>query len=112
VAPLQDLAGVYVPREVDEHVSGFKVLAEQRAHVLLGDLRAHVLHALGQHGLERLALVLEIHHGYVLGRHFEELEKHRQGALRHGAVAYEEDLVVEFFHFKFHRLFYNELRAK
>jgi hypothetical protein len=98
VAPLQDLAGVDVPGQVDEDVAGAQVLPQQAGHVLARHPLVRELHALPQPGLERVAPVLEVHHRDVPGRHADVLHQDGQRALGHGAVAHEEDALAEVDH--------------
>ena len=95
VAPLQDLAGVDVPCEVDEQVAGRKVFAEPRSQILAGDAIAHETHAPGGPLCQLGRPVPEIHHRDVPRRHPDQLEDDRQCAFRHRAVAHEENSVLE-----------------
>ena len=67
VAPLDDLAAIDVPRQVDEQVPGRDVLAQQRAQIL----RRHAIpdegHALLDPGLQSCVVWLKVHEGDVRG---------------------------------------------
>ena len=98
MAPLQDLAGIDVPGQVDQDIAGREVLAEHRVHVLLRDLVADVADALGGPLAEFLLLCLEIDHGDVLRGHLDVLKEDGERAFGDGAVADKEDLVAEIDH--------------
>ena len=98
VAPLEDLAGVDVPGEVDEEVARGQIFAEQPAHIFLRHAVAHKPHAPGGPRLQLRRPVLEIHDGDVPGRDLDQLENNRERALGHGPVAHEEDFSLEFGH--------------
>jgi hypothetical protein len=98
VAPLEDLAGVDVPGQVDDHVTGADVLLQNRRHVRAGDLLLHERDALLRPGGEHLPPVLEVHHRDVLRRHLHVLHEDGQRALRHRAVTDEQDPLSELDH--------------
>jgi len=98
VAPLEEFAAVNVPREVNQHVAGGKVFAQQRAHVFARHLLADELYAALEPRCEDAATVLKIHDGDVFGRRFEVFDQNGQRALRHGTVADEQDFIFEFEH--------------
>jgi len=100
VAPSEDFAGVNVPGQINQHVAGGKIFAEQRAHVFARHAVSHELHAaLDPRGERRLA-VLEIHHRDVFGRGLDVLDQNGQGALGDGSVADEQDFIFEWQHDK------------
>ena len=98
VAPLQDLAGVDVPRQVDQDVAFGHVLAEQLVHVLLSHPVAHVTDAVRGPLPELLLLALEVDHGDIFRGHLDVLEQDGQRAFGDGAVADEQYLFAEFDH--------------
>ena len=98
VAPLEDLAGVDVPRQVDDEVAAAGVLREETTHVLARHAVAHEAHAFRRPARELRGTILEIHDRDVTGRHLEVLEKDRERALRDRAVTDEQDALVEFDH--------------
>ena len=100
VAPLQKFAAVNVPREVNQHIAGGKIFAQQRAHVLARHAPALELHAALEPRRQDAAPVLEVHDGDVFGRGLDVLDQDRQGALRDGAVADEQDFVFKLQHGK------------
>src|ERR1019366_2411057 len=95
VTPVEDLARIDVPREIDDDVARPDVRAEERSHVLHRDAVADEPDALRGPLLQFLRTVLEIHHRDVFGRDLKVFEQDRQRAFGHGAVADEEDLVLE-----------------
>jgi len=97
-APLEDFAGVDIPREIDQQIALADVLREQRAHVFLGHAIAHEADAFRSPRLQLRGPIFEIHYRDVFRRHFHVLEKNRQGAFGHGAVTDEEDFIGEFDH--------------
>ena len=98
MAPLEDFAAVNVPREVNQHVAGGKIFAQQRAHVFARHALALELHAALEPRRQDAAAILEVHDGDVFGRRLEVLDEDGQGALRDRAVADEQDFVFEFEH--------------
>ena len=98
VAPLENLTGVDVPGQVDEDVTGADILGQQLGHVALGHAIAHEADTLLDPRRELRLAVGEIHHGDVPRGHLQVLEEDGQGALGHGAVTDEQDLIFEWEH--------------
>ena len=84
VAPLEDVAAVDVPRQVDDEIPGRDVLAQQRTQIL----RRHAIpdegHALLDQGLQRRLVWLKVHDGDVRGIDADVLQQNGQRAPRHG----------------------------
>ena len=96
VAPLQDLAGVDVPGQVDQQVARRQMLAQQRGPDCPACTRSRTKRTpeFGP-GPQLRRAVLEIHDRDVCRRNLDQLEEDRQRALGHRAVADEEDFFGE-----------------
>ena len=94
-APLEQLAAVDVPGQVDQQVARRKVLAQQRAEIVGPHAVADEGDSLLDPGRKRLGLVLEVHHRDVLRRDLHVLEEDRQRALRDRPKTQEEDFVLK-----------------
>ena len=75
VAPLEDLAAVDVPGQVDQQIARRDVLRQLRAEILRRDPLPDEADALGGPGLQRLRAVLEIQDRDVLQRDAEVLQR-------------------------------------
>ena len=95
MAPLENFAGVNVPRQINQEIPGAQIFAQQRAQVLPGDPLMREFHAELDPGGERRLAVLEIHDRDVFGRRLEVLHEDGQRALRDRTVANEQNLVFE-----------------
>ena len=91
MTPLEDLAAVDVPGQVDQQIAGRHVLGQFRAQILRRDPPPDEADALAGPGLQRLRAVLEIQDRDVLQRDAEVFEEDRQRALGHGPVAQEQN---------------------
>ena len=97
-APLQEDAGVDVPRQVDQHVAAREIPAEDLLEVLLGHPVPDERHPHRGPFPELLLLALEIDHGDLLRGHLDVLEQDGERAFGDCAVADEYDLLAEFDH--------------
>ena len=98
VTPLDDLAAVDVPGQIDQEIAGRHVFPQFGAQILRRDLPPDETDALADPRLQRVRTVLEIHDRDVLKRDAEVFQEDRQRTLGHGPVAQEQNAFVEVDH--------------
>ena len=86
VAPLEDLAAVNVPGQVNQQVARAQVFAEQRAHVVARHALVHKVHAALEPRRQHGTAVFEVHDRDVPGGHLDVLDQNGEGALRHRPI--------------------------
>ena len=98
VAPLHDFAAINIPRQVDQQISGGKVLTQQAPHVLRRHAILDESHALGDPGLQGFVVLVEVDRGDALGIDLEVMDQDGQRAARHRSKAHEYDSIRKFNH--------------
>ena len=98
VAPLNDLAAVDVPGEIDEEVAGRQMFGEERVQVLRRHLLLHEVHALFDPRLQRRVIGLELHDRDLRRLDVDVLHEDRQRAPGHEAKAHEQDPIRKRLH--------------
>ena len=98
MAPLDDLAAVDVPSQIEEHVAGRNILPQHRAEVFGRDPLPDEADALVGPRFQRLGAVLEVQHRDVFQRHAEVLQQDRQRTLGNSPIAYHENPLAEVDH--------------
>ena len=95
VAPLEEFAGVNVPCEVDDEITGADVFAQERAHIFARNALAHELHPALDPRREQRFAVFKIHDRDVFRRGLEVFKKDGERALSDRAVTDKQDFILE-----------------
>ena len=94
VAPLQNLACVDAPRQINEHVTRTEVPTEHFAEIVFLDAVEHVRDTFCQLRGNTRPIVDEIHDRNPVGSH-DVAEQKRKGALRHRSTAEHQYSALE-----------------
>src|SRR5215468_3698930 len=95
MAPLNDLAAVDVPGQVDEEIAGGDVLSKQRPQALRCDAVLDERHALLEPGEECRLVRLEVHDGDLLRRNLHVLEENGQRTSRYRTKPNKENAPIK-----------------
>ena len=91
VAPVDHLAGVDIPGQIDEEIAGGEQRAEDAIEAVGGDAILHQPHALLEPGLQLRLGRVEVDDRDPAGRDRDMPEENREGAARDGAKPDEDD---------------------
>ena len=98
VAPLDDLAAVDVPGQIDQEIAGREMLAEKRAQVVRGDALLDEAHALRDPRRERGLVGLELHDRDLRRLDVDVLDENGQGASRDETKTHEQNTIRKRLH--------------